>query len=268
MSDEMKNCCPPETTAPKMEVHDASEGSKDIKPKLVSTAHKKLTQDEFQRKVAMAARMKAAADLEKEAFGGAAAAAAGRVLPLLSRAWGGVKSMAGGVKSMATSPLATTGVLPSVAGGAKTWSTLLPRMLVGEKGVGSYLMHPVGQALAGGTMAYNALPYAGGALQRLGGALGGTVGQQAAQNFGGAIGGGLLGAGVGGLAGALMPGQEEYEDENGNVRKRSRGMLSGALRGAGMGGIAGGLGGAAMDHFGKTSAAQAFGTKVARSTRP
>lgn len=267
MSDEMKNCCPPETTAPKMEVHDASEGSKDIKPKLVSTAHKKLTQDEFQRKVAMAARTKAAADLEKEAFGGAAAAAAGRVLPFLSRAWGGVKSMAGGVKSMATSPLATTGVLPSVAAGQKTWGTLLPRMLVGEKGLGSYAMHPAGLALGAAGAVGSAAPYVGGALQRVGGALGGTAGQQAAQNFGGAIGGGLLGAGLGAVGGALMPGQEEYEDENGNVRKRSRGMLSGALRGAGMGGIAGGLGGAAMDYMGKQSAAQEFGAVVASSTR-
>ncbi len=54
MSDE-KNHCPPETTAPKMEVHDAAEGSKDIKPKVVSTAHKQLSKDEFQRKVAAVA---------------------------------------------------------------------------------------------------------------------------------------------------------------------------------------------------------------------
>ena len=60
MSDEMKNCCPPETTAPKMHAHEAGEKTEDIKPKVVTTAHKRLSQDEFQRKVAALAREKTA----------------------------------------------------------------------------------------------------------------------------------------------------------------------------------------------------------------
>jgi len=263
MSNETKNCCPPETTAPKMQVHDAGEGTSDIKPKMISTAHKRLSQDEFQRKVAMVARVHAEDNgLEKEAYGALA-----RGLWRL-----GGKSLVSNANKLwqGTKAVATTGILPSVANNAtKTWKNLVPRMLVGQKGVGSYMMHPVGLATSAAGVAGGALPYIGGGLQRLGGALGGAVGMnpQTAQGFGSAVGGGLLGAGLGGLAGAMMPGEEEYEDEDGNVRKRSRGMLSGALRGAGMGGIAGGLGGAAMDHFGKMSAAQDFGAQLAQRTQ-
>lgn len=78
MSDEMKNCCPPETTAPKMHVHEAGERTEDIKPTTITTAHKKLSQDEFQRKIAMAAYIKAAEDMEKDAIMGAAMSVGGR----------------------------------------------------------------------------------------------------------------------------------------------------------------------------------------------
>lgn len=61
----------------------------------------------------------------------------------------------------------------------------------------------------------------------------------------GAAGGGLLGAGLGGLAGLVNPGEEE--DEDGNVRRRSR--LGAALRGALGGGAAGALGGGALGYF-------------------
>ena len=257
MSDETKNCCPPETTAPKMEVHDASEGSKDIKPKMISTAHKQLSQDEFQRKVAMAARVAAAEDMEKEAYGA-----------VVRGLWrlGGKSLVRNASKFMSgAKSLATTGILPSVANNAnKTWANLVPRMLVGQKGVGSYMMHPVGLATGAASVGSAALPYVGGALQRAGQAIGGTVGGGSGgmPGLGGAMGAGLLGAGLGGVAGALMPGEEEYEDENGNVRKRSRGMLAGALRGAGMGGLAGGAVGAGMDAY--NSGAFKFGSAVAK----
>jgi hypothetical protein len=262
MSDEMKSHCPPETTAPKMHAHEATEKTEDIKPKLISTAHKRLSQDEFQRKVAMVARLHAGDNgLEKEAYGALArglwALGGKSLVSNANKLWQGTKAVA------------STGILPSVANTAtKTWKNLPARMLVGQKGVGSYLMHPVGIASTLAGAAAPAVPYVGGALQRLGGALGGSVGAgQNAQGFGGAVGGGLLGAGLGAVGGALMPGEEEYEDENGNIRKRRRGMLSGALRGAGMGGIAGGVGGAAMDYFGKQSAAQEFGAALARQSR-
>lgn len=61
----------------------------------------------------------------------------------------------------------------------------------------------------------------------------------------GAAGGGLLGAGLGGLAGFINPGEEE--DETGRVRRRSR--FGAALRGALGGGAAGALGGGALGHF-------------------
>lgn len=61
----------------------------------------------------------------------------------------------------------------------------------------------------------------------------------------GAAGGGLLGAGLGGLAGFMNPGEEE--DEYGRVRQRSR--FGAALRGALGGGAAGALGGGALGHF-------------------
>lgn len=305
MSDEMKNCCPPETTAPKMEVHDASEGSKDIKPKMISTAHKRLSQDEFQRKVAMLAKAAAAYDMEKDAVVGAAgalpalvrlgaggAAAAGKAAPWLSRLFGGgaaaasaagkapgmMSRMWGGAKS-----LATTGVLPSVANStSKGWMPWLAKGVVGHKGLGSYMMHPAGLALGVGSAA---MPYVGGAAQRLGsglqslgGMMGGSAGggnmltqfgntarqmyDQASQHLGQAGTAGLIGAGLGAVGGAMMPGEEEYEDENGNIRTRRRGMLAGALRGAGAGGIAGGLAGAGMDYMGKMSAAQDFGAAL------
>lgn len=61
----------------------------------------------------------------------------------------------------------------------------------------------------------------------------------------GAAGGGLLGAGLGGLAGFMNPGEEE--DEDGRVRQRSR--FGAALRGALGGGAAGALGGGALGYF-------------------
>lgn len=57
----------------------------------------------------------------------------------------------------------------------------------------------------------------------------------------GGLGGAALGAGIGGLAGLLSPG----EDENGKKRNRLSAALSGALGGAGIGG----LGGAAVGGF-------------------
>jgi hypothetical protein len=240
---------------------------------MISTAHKQLSQDEFQRKVAMLARTHG---VEKSAVIGAAlglgvkalptmVANAGKATSTLGRlkglfsAGGGASKFMGGAKS-----LATTGILPSVANNAnKTWANLVPRMLVGQKGVGSYMMHPVGLATGAASVGSAALPYVGGALQRVGGAFGGTVGGSGGTpGLGGAMGAGLLGAGLGGVAGALMPGEEEYEDENGNVRKRSRGMLAGALRGAGMGGLAGGAVGAGMDAY--NSGAFKFGSAVAK----
>lgn len=56
-----------------------------------------------------------------------------------------------------------------------------------------------------------------------------------------AMGGAALGAGLGGLAGLINPG----EDENGKTRSRFGAMLRGALGGGAMGG----LGGAAAGHF-------------------
>lgn len=301
MSDEMKNCCPPETKAPAMHAHDATSKTEDIKPKMISTAHKRLSQDEFQRKVAMAAHIKAAEDMEKDAIMGAAmsvggrgammalrakqmanAGFLGRLMPL-SMGWkapgsGLVSKALGGAKS-----LVTTGTLPSVANStSKGWGTMLAKGLVGNKGLGSYMMHPAGIALGVGSAA---MPYVGGAAQRLGsglqslgGMMGGSAGggnmltqfgntarqmyDQASQHLGQAGTAGLIGAGLGAVGGAMMPGEEEYEDENGNIRTRRRGMLSGALRGAGAGGIAGGLAGAGMDYMGKMSAAQDFGAAL------
>lgn len=105
MSDEMKNCCPPETKAPAMHAHDATSKTEDIKPKVISTAHKQLSKDEFQRKVAMAARIKAAENMgmtetEKEAFlgallrGGQAAIQGARALPSMVRAYRGAAPLA------------------------------------------------------------------------------------------------------------------------------------------------------------------------------
>lgn len=299
MSDEMKNCCPPETTAPKMEVHDASEGSKDIKPKTITTAHKRLSQDEFQRKVAMAAYSKAADDMglndmEKEAFMGALL----RPAMMLGRAAlkGGLPRFGQAVSSLA-GRAATQGktwgnllpralqaagnskmLAPLTAGGgqANSWLNLPTRMMFGKGGLGSAMAlpitHPGYAALTTLPFAGQALPYVGGALQRAGQALGGTVGMGGSSQGGGLpsglLNGGLLGAGIGAVGGALMPGQEEYEDENGNVRKRSRGMFAGALRGAGMGGLAGGALGAGMEHFGpKFASAQDFGALVAKAER-
>lgn len=55
----------------------------------------------------------------------------------------------------------------------------------------------------------------------------------------GGLGGAALGAGIGGLAGLISPG----EDENGKKRNRLSAALSGALGGAGVGGLAGGAAG-------------------------
>lgn len=288
MSDEMKNCCPPETTAPKMEVHDASEGSKDIKPKMISTAHKQLSKDEFQRKVAMVALANAADDMglntmEKEAILGAAfglgRAALRGGLPLFNRAIQYALPAAGGAKTWSNLlPRALNAAgnskllspLTAGAGQAKSWLNLPTRMLFGEKGLGSAALLPFTHAGYGAVTAAPlvaaGLPYVGGALQRAGQALGGTVGGGGSQGGlpNGLLNGGLLGAGIGAVGGALMPGQEEYEDEDGRIRKRSRGMFAGALRGAGMGGLAGGALGAGMEHFGpKMASAQDFGAAIA-----
>lgn len=295
MSDEMKNCCPPETTAPKMEVHDASEGSKDIKPKMISTAHKQLSKDEFQRKIAMAAYSKAAddmglSDMEKEAFMGALLRPAlmlGRAalkggLPRFGQAVSSLAARAGtqgktwsnllprALQSAGNSKLLAP--LTAGSGQANTWMNLPTRLMFGNKGLGSALAlpitHPGYAALTAAPFAGQALPYVGGALQRAGQALGGTVGMGGGGGSqgglsGGLMNGGLLGAGIGAVGGALMPGQEEYEDEDGRIRKRSRGMFAGALRGAGMGGLAGAGIGAGMDYMGKMSSAQDFGAAIA-----
>lgn len=55
----------------------------------------------------------------------------------------------------------------------------------------------------------------------------------------GGLGGAALGAGIGGLAGLISPG----EDENGRKRNRFSAALTGALGGAGVGGLAGGAAG-------------------------
>ena len=259
MSEMPKNHCPPKTTAPKMEVHDASEGSKDIKPKVVSTAHKNLSQDEFQRKVAMAARAAVAEDAgtEKEAI------------------WGLLAKAMPGLAAKAAPWLARVGL----GTGTKTWGNLLPRAIANTTGsYAAYKLNPWGW---GGDNSWvstkgGPVPYIGGAIHRLGSGLhsvaqgmGSTVGldPQKTPGLGGAMGGGLVGAGIGALGGALMPGHEEYEDENGNVRRRSRGMLAGALRGAGMGGLAGAGVGAGMDYMGKQSAAQDFGAALAQHVK-
>lgn len=226
MSDEMKNCCPPETTAPKMEVHDATEGSKDIKPKVVSTAHKRLSQDEFQRKVAMAARA-------KSAMAPVVATGIRALLPnLLARGANVGSSVASRLPAWMTGTAAKTVGALGAAGTAGAGIGSLGNMFA-HKPTG---MESITNALKGG---YNTL----------------------AQNFGGNVGaGGIIGATAGGLAGALMPGEEEYEDEYGRPRKRSRGMLAGALRGAGAAGMAGGLAGAGMDAY--NSGAFKFGSAV------
>jgi len=77
-------------------------------------------------------------------------------------------------------------------------------------------------------------------------AFGGRVKQSLDPAVGyGAAGGGLLGAGLGGLAGLINPGEEE--DETGRVRRRSR--FGAALRGALGGGAAGALGGGALGYL-------------------
>lgn len=91
MSDATSCHCPPETTAPKMHAHDATEKTEDIKPKVITTAHKRLSQDEFQRKVAMLARVKAA-ELEKTAIAPALAVAGATALSAIP----GLYWMAGG----------------------------------------------------------------------------------------------------------------------------------------------------------------------------
>lgn len=266
MSDEMKNCCPPETKAPAMHAHDASSKTEDIKPKLITTAHKRLSQDEFQRKVAMAAYIKVAedmglSDMEKEAFLGAllnSARFAGRALPWMAqKAMQKAPSWLGKVMT----PAMRAGGAAKGGISAGTWLNAPARAAASY---GKYLLNPWSLAGTAAGVAGGALPYVGGALQRVGQAIGGTAGGGSGNlpGLGGAMGAGLLGAGLGGVAGALMPGEEEYEDENGNVRKRSRGMLAGALRGAGMGGLAGGAVGAGMDAY--NSGAFKFGSAVAQ----
>lgn len=67
MSDATPQHNSPPPKGPALHAHDATSKTEDVKPKVITTAHKRLSQDEFQRKVAMLARVKAA-ELEKEAF--------------------------------------------------------------------------------------------------------------------------------------------------------------------------------------------------------
>lgn len=277
MSDEMKNCCPPETKAPKLEVHDAGEGTKDIKPKTISTAHKRLSQDEFQRKVAMAAYIKAAedmglSDMEKAAFLGAllnGARFAGRAVP-----WMAQKAMQNAPSWMGKimTPAMRAGGAAKGGLNAGSWLNAPARAAAS---MGKFYLDPrhlVAPAVTAGAAGLAAAPsYIGGALQRAGAAMAGRniLGGGGQSGQGGGMGnlaaGGLIGAGIGALGGALMPGHEEYEDENGNVRRRSRGMLAGALRGAGMGGLAGGAAGAGLDAY--NSGAFKFGSAMAKNVR-
>lgn len=297
MSDETKNHCQPETTAPKMEVHDASEGSKDIKPKLVSTAHKRLSQDEFQRKVAMVARLKAAADMEKDAFGavlktvlgGGGRAAASAALRRAARRTAAKTVSRAATGSAAASAATGTAAKPSFlrrlfsrgtkaapataaaapaapAAAATTAPTLFGRALGVGKGALGYYLSPFGIVMPNmfsstGFTADNAAVPVGHALKNIGTAMAG--GGNNSQGFGNMANLGMLGALGGGAIGAMMPGEEEYEDEDGQIRKRRGNMLAGALRGAGLGGLAGGGIGAGMDYMGKMSAAQEFGEKIA-----
>lgn len=233
MSDEMKNCCPPETTAPKMEVHDATEGSKDIKPKMISTAHKQLSKDEFQRKVAMVAHSKAA------------------MAPVVAT----------GIKALLPNLLARGSQLgSSIASRLPAWMTGNAAKTVGAVGAAGAAGAGIGGL--GGMFAHTPT-----SMESFTNALKGGY-NTLAQHTGGNVGaGGLLGAGAGALAGAMMPGEEEYEDEYGRMRKRRGSMLAGALRGAGVGGLAGGGIGAGMDYMGKMSSAQEFGRTVAQRTK-
>ena len=65
----------------------------------------------------------------------------------------------------------------------------------------------------------------------------------------GGLGGAALGAGMGGLAGALNPGEETTLDEDGRLVKRRKSRLAAALGGALGGGVLGGGAGAALGHF-------------------
>lgn len=240
MSDETKNCCPPETTAPKLEVHDADACSKDIKPKFVSTAHKQLSKDEFQRKVAMLARAKAAN--------------AGTALMVLP------KVIAAGAKPAA----AAASRLPSLR-------TALGALGLGAVGAGGAAVGTSGTGRPSPTASTQAPPpkkpaAAGGGMQfsDITDSLKNNYSSLAA-NFGGHVGaGGVLGAGLGGIAGALMPGEEEYEDEYGRMRKRRGSRLAGALRGAGLGGLAGGgIGAGVAGVNAYNSGALKFGAAIA-----
>jgi hypothetical protein len=72
MSDSTPAHNSPPPKGPALHAHDATSKTEDVKPKVITTAHKNLSKDEFQRKVAMLARVKAA-ELEKEALGPLAA---------------------------------------------------------------------------------------------------------------------------------------------------------------------------------------------------
>lgn len=72
MSDATPQHNSPPPKGPALHAHDATSKTEDVKPKVITTAHKRLSQDEFQRKVAMLAHAKAAA-LQKEALGPLAA---------------------------------------------------------------------------------------------------------------------------------------------------------------------------------------------------
>lgn len=289
MSDEMKNCCPPETKAPKMHVHEAGERTEDIKPTTITTAHKKLSQDEFQRKVAMAAQFAALIDTEKSSSvaagvqavaGLGAAAARARAAASLAQKALAARSAGGAAAGVAKSApwlsrlkgLFSRGVKSAPGAGAAATSAAPITSWAGRaKDYAKWWLHPyhlvAPAATAAGGVGLASLPYVGGGLQRAGAWLAGRniLGgdNPTGQGMGNAATLGLLGAGLGGVAGALMPGEEEYEDENGRMRKRRGSMLAGALRGAGLGGLAGGAAGLGVDHFGKMSAALEFGSAVA-----
>ena len=63
------------------------------------------------------------------------------------------------------------------------------------------------------------------------------------ENIGGGLGSiaghGVLGAGVGGMLGGILPGHDVDEDDDGNLTAKKRSRLAGMLRGAGIGALSG-----------------------------
>jgi hypothetical protein len=90
------------------------------------------------------------------------------------------------------------------------------------------------------------------------------IGNKSARDFGAAVklaflgeytapalGGATLGAGIGGIAGLINPGEEDQYDDNGRViGRKQRSRLSAALSGALMGGVGGGAVGAGAQYAG------------------